>query len=165
MRVPDFFLVGAPKCATTAMHHYLRQHPQLFMPEMKEVHHFGSDLGGLPGALTDEQYGALFAPASPEARVGQTSIWALYSNRAAQEIRAANPAARIVAIIREPIDMMYALHSEYVANGIEDIASFAKALDAEADRSRGKRLPLGGRYPAKIYQLREVVAYSAQLER
>ena len=44
MRYPDFYIVGAPKCGTTAMYDYLRQHPQLFMPDRKEPLYFGSDL-------------------------------------------------------------------------------------------------------------------------
>ena len=41
---PDFFIVGAPKCGTTSMYHYLRQHDQIFMPDYKEPHYFGKDL-------------------------------------------------------------------------------------------------------------------------
>ena len=41
---PDFFIVGAPKCGTTSLYYYLRQHPQIFMPDYKEPHYFGKDL-------------------------------------------------------------------------------------------------------------------------
>lgn len=44
MRKPDFFIVSAPKCGTTAMYTYLKQHPNIFMPDRKELHFFGSDL-------------------------------------------------------------------------------------------------------------------------
>ena len=44
MRMPDFFIVGAPKCGTTAMFYYLKQHPEIFMPEQKEPRFFSSDL-------------------------------------------------------------------------------------------------------------------------
>ena len=43
-RVPDFFIVGAPKAGTTAMYEYLRTHPDLYLPERKELRFFGSDL-------------------------------------------------------------------------------------------------------------------------
>ena len=43
MKKPDFFIVGAPKCGTTAMDEYLRQHPDIFM-SAKELHFFGKDL-------------------------------------------------------------------------------------------------------------------------
>ncbi|MGI0040227.1 MAG: sulfotransferase, partial [Nitrososphaera sp.] len=42
MRKPDFFIVGAPKCGTTAIQYYLGQHPDIFLPD-KEMDFFGSD--------------------------------------------------------------------------------------------------------------------------
>ncbi|OOO02066.1 MAG: hypothetical protein USCGTAYLOR_01737 [Chromatiales bacterium USCg_Taylor] len=43
MTKPNFFIVGAPKCGTTAMHFYLNAHPEIFMSR-KELHYFGSDM-------------------------------------------------------------------------------------------------------------------------
>ena len=43
-RKPDFFIVGAPKCGTTSLYYYLRQHPEIFLPDYKEPHYFGKDL-------------------------------------------------------------------------------------------------------------------------
>src|SRR5918996_1338215 len=43
MTRPDFFIVGAPKTGTTSLHQYLRQHPGIFMPAVKELNYFGSD--------------------------------------------------------------------------------------------------------------------------
>ena len=45
---PNFFIVGAPKCGTTALYEYLRPHPNVFMPEIKEPHYFAKDLGTYP---------------------------------------------------------------------------------------------------------------------
>ena len=42
MKTPNFFIVGAPKCGTTAMNDYLNRHPDIFMAT-KELHYFGSD--------------------------------------------------------------------------------------------------------------------------
>jgi Sulfotransferase domain len=67
-------------------------------------------------------------------------VWYLYSQQAATEIRAFNPATRIIIMLRNPIDMMYSLHSQRVYNDNENIADFAEALAAEADRRQGKRL-------------------------
>ncbi|MCH9035408.1 MAG: sulfotransferase [Planctomycetes bacterium] len=44
MNKPDFFIVGAPKCGTTSLYEYLRQHPEVFMSRIKEPHFFGRDL-------------------------------------------------------------------------------------------------------------------------
>ena len=142
-RSPDFFLVGAPKCGTTAMHAYLRQHPQIFMPAQKELHYYGSDLHGLPTTLRPEQHDALFEGAGDADRVGVTAIWALYSREAAREIKADHPGARIVIMLRDPIEMIYALHSEHLYQAIEDIGSFRLALEAETATPVGAVPPPG----------------------
>ena len=46
MPKPDFFIVGAAKCGTSSLYTYLRQHPDIFMPHMKEPNFFGSDVTG-----------------------------------------------------------------------------------------------------------------------
>ena len=78
MRRPDFFIVGAPKCGTTALYEYLKQHPEVFMPkEAKEPNFFGSDFNN-PFFIRDENaYLALFADARYEKRVGEASVWYL----------------------------------------------------------------------------------------
>lgn len=163
-RAPDFFLVGAPKCGTTAMHAYLRRHPQVFMPAQKELHYFGSDLHGLPTTLRPDQHDALFEGARDADRVGVTAIWALYSREAAREIKAAHPAAGIVIMLRDPVEMMYALHSEHLYQAIEDIGRFPMALEAEAGRLSG-RSPLPACYPAALYCYRAIATFSEQVER
>jgi hypothetical protein len=163
---PDFFLVGAPKCGTTAMHAYLRRHPEIFLPDAKEIHYYGSDLSGLATQLTDQQHAALFVGAETAKRVGETCIWALYSRRAAAEIRRDVPQARILIMLRNPVEMVYAQHSELVYQWIEDIASFPRALAAEEDRKQGRRLPQGAfPVPRSILFYREVAKYAAQVER
>src|SRR5215207_9230182 len=95
-RLPDFFIVGAPKCGTTAMYEYLRQHPSIFMPFHKEPLFFGSDLHHRYGRLTEAEYRALFRAARPDQRVGEASAWYLYSTTSAAEIHAAAEDARII---------------------------------------------------------------------
>jgi len=143
MRTPDFFIVGAPKCGTTAMSDYLRQHPEIYMPQRKEPHFFGSDLDApYPYFIRDkEQYFSLFAEAKDEKRVGEASVWYLYSKRAAFEIKEFCPTASIIIMLRNPVDMIYSLHSQRLFTGNEDIPDFEEALEAEEDRKRGLRIP------------------------
>lgn len=141
MRKPDFFIVGAPKCGTTSMNDYLQVHPEIFIPVKKEIHFFGSDLPFLKGTrVTEQEYMAYFAPARDEKRVGEASVWYLYSQRAAAEIKAFMPTARIIIMLRNPVDMMYSLHSQRLYNDNENILNFAEALAAEAERKQGRRL-------------------------
>src|SRR5262245_21415535 len=87
MRTPDFFVVGAPKCGTTALDAYLKQHPDIFIPARKELHYFGSDLAFLKAPrISLEEYLTQFGPAQDQRRVGETSVWYLYSQQAAAEI-------------------------------------------------------------------------------
>ena len=87
-RYPDFFIVGAPKCGTTALYAYLRQHPQIFMPFHKEPLFFGDDLSHRYGRMSTDEYLALVDGAGDGQRVGEASAWYLYSSSAAEEIKA-----------------------------------------------------------------------------
>jgi Sulfotransferase domain len=140
MTMPNFFIVGAPKCGTTALYSYLKQHPEVFLSEMKEPHFFGSDLS-FQNRMSPEAYRELFAGAADRPRVGEASASYLYSARAASEIHQLDPAARIIVMLRNPVDMLYSLHSEYLSNGLEELPDFQVALDAEESRKRGERLP------------------------
>jgi hypothetical protein len=160
---PDFFIVGAPRCGTTAMYEYLRRHPQVFMPEHKEPMYFGSDLASLHEPLTDADYLRLFDGAEPGQRVGEASTWYLYSSRAAEEIRAFAPDSRIIIMLRNPVDVMYSLHTTLVFYGGEDILDFESALEAEPERRAGRRLG-PGRRPEAVYY-RDTVRFDEQVER
>jgi hypothetical protein len=161
---PNFFIVGAPKCGTTAMNDYLAQHPEIFIPEIKEVHFFGSDLHFSKGALRDEAaYLALFAGAT-EPRRGEASVWYLYSRRAAAEIHAFSPDAKIIVMLRDPPDMLYSQHSQFLYNGNEDLTDFRAALAAEDERRAGRRIPKSAHLVEGLFYS-ETVRYAEQLAR
>src|SRR6266498_2750548 len=97
---PNFFIVGAPKCGTTALYEYLRRHPHIFMPKLKEPHFFALDLGH-PMVKTEVHYASLFADSTKEhMRVGEASVYYLYSAVALPAIHAFNPDAKIIAMVR-----------------------------------------------------------------
>ncbi|HEV2124502.1 MAG TPA: sulfotransferase [Chloroflexota bacterium] len=167
---PNFFIVGAPKCGTTALYRYLAQHPDVFMPTNKEPKFFCPDLD--TGSERDaevfvrdlESYLALFAEANGARCVGEATTFYMYSRDAARNIHAFCPEARIIVMLRNPVDVMYALHEERLYNGNEDIADFQEALQAAPERKLGRRLPPRGSVPSFL-QYREVVRFSGQLER
>jgi Sulfotransferase family len=164
MAFPNFFIVGAPKCGTTALYAYLRSHPDVFMPDVKEPHYFGSDLAFRYRRRPDEQrYRSYFAGADGRSRVGEASIWYLYSTAAAAEIREAVPQARAVAMVRDPVEMITAMHSQFVYNGHEDLP-LAEALDAEPERAAGRRIPESANFPAGLLY-RRVASFADQIER
>lgn len=166
-RRPDLFIVGAPKCGTTAMTRYLEAHPEVFVAARKDLHHFGSDLAFRNRPR--EPYTAYlerFAGAGDSRWACDSSVWYLFSSRAADEMQAASPGARIIAMIRHPVDAMHALWSQLRLNGLgdEDIADFAEALAAEPDRLAGRRIPPETPLPSALHY-REVVSFSGQLQR
>jgi hypothetical protein len=165
MPAPSFFIVGAPKCGTTSLNDYLRQHPGIFIPERKELHYFGSDLRFLKSRRpTREEYLANFAAAQPEQIAGEASVWYLFSELAAKEIHAFCPAAKIIIMLRSPADMMYSLHSQYLFESNEDLVDFAEALAAEEDRSQGRRLPPDSNYREGLLY-RRVAGFAEQVRR
>lgn len=163
-RRPDFVVAGAPKCGTTSMHHYLRAHPEVFVPYQKEPNFFSSDVR-IRKRLSEEEYLALFDECRDEAILGEVSIWYLYSRRAAAAIRDLCGPVRIVAMLRNPLDAMHSLHSQLVYTGDEDIEDFAEALAAEEARLRGERAPRGGWKGVECLCYRRVFDYAEQIER
>jgi hypothetical protein len=167
--IPDFVIAGAPRCATTFMWRYLRQHPQIYMPRDKEPTHFATDLdsGSYGDSLVftrDSDYRALFADARPDQLTGEASTWYLYSKVAAERIKAANPGARILVNLRDPVEMVYSIHERRVFTGSEDLVDFREALAAEEDRRAGRRIPSGARIVKALFY-RDVGRLGEQLER
>lgn len=161
---PDFFVVGAPKCGTTSLCDYLGQHPDCFIPNIKELHYFGADLTGDRAVTSLEDYLALFEGYDSKV-CGDGSTWYLYSGSASTEIYDHNPEAKIVVMLRNPIDVMCALHNQMLFDGVnEDIQDFREALLAEDDREKGRRIPRScKRREALLYT--RVVRFCAQIKR
>ncbi len=165
-RRPDFFIVGAPKCGTTAMDRYLKQHPEIFVPEAKELHYFGRDLVLNRHRDTLEEYLARFEGGADARRAGEASVWYLWSRTAAREIKDFEPEARIIIMLRDPVEVMYSQHSQAIINGLgdEDILDFAEALAAEPDRAAGRRVPKVCTF-ADGLRYREIVRFTGQVRR
>jgi hypothetical protein len=165
MRKPNFFIAGAPRCGTTSMYAYLRQHPDIYGSVHKEPHFFGSDLSLLAGAVREEDlYLQLFAGAGERRRVGEASVWYLLSKRAPGEIRAFAPEAKIIILLRDPVQMAYSLYTLFSRSGNEDMPTFEEALAAEPERREGRRLPGGVYFPEGLLYA-EVARHAAKVER
>jgi hypothetical protein len=136
-RKPDFFIVGAPKCGTTSMHHYLSSHPDIFMPQRKEPHFFGGGRNAYPNSSWDDYLGN-FKEAAHEKRIGEASTGYLYSYDACKKIYQYDANARIIIMLRNPVDMIYAWHSEMVWQCDEDEKDFRSALMLEPKRRIGR---------------------------
>jgi hypothetical protein len=160
---PNFFIVGAPKAGTTALYSYLKQHPEVFMCSPKEPQFFAGDICGHQRNVTTlSEYLRHFEDAHAIA-VGEASTCYLGSPGAVQEIRALCGKARIIIMLRNPIDVMYAEHSERLYDGTEHITSFPTALDSKEDRIWRCGHFSGERVSRLKY--RELVKFSEQVKR
>lgn len=144
---PNFFIVGAPKCGTTSLARYLSEHPSVFVCEPKEPNYFARDLidfddaaGSLEAAWRYDQRAYLGLFASADGRhlaVGEASTTYLYSSHALQEIRNFNPDARIIAMLRNPVDLARSLHAQKLIEGEETVGDFATAWRLQKQRETG----------------------------
>ncbi|HUB36603.1 MAG TPA: sulfotransferase [Solirubrobacteraceae bacterium] len=179
-RRPDFFIVGHAKCGTTALYRMLKAHPQIYMPDVKEPEFLSRapehrarraeqperPAKRLPETL--EAYLALFAPATPEQLAGEASTEYLRTPAAAGRIAQLCPEARIVAMFREPVGFLRSLHLQLLQVGVETEVDFARALELETERRRGRRVPRDCPWPpALLYSdhVRYVEQLSAYHER
>jgi Sulfotransferase domain len=163
--IPNFFIVGAPKCGTTALYAYLREHPNIFMPEVKEPHFFAQDLGTYPRIKTLEEYTALFAGRTDRhQRVGEASVYYLRSRVAIANIREFNPEARIIAMFRNPVEMIPAMHSQLLYVAEENEPDFEQAWRKQERRRQGLDLPPRSR-GAFLLQYEDVGRFGTQTER
>jgi hypothetical protein len=170
-RVPDFLIVGHAKSGTTALYEMLRRHPQVYMPELKEPWFFATDMrprfqppraGTAPASL--EEYLALFADAGPDQRAGEASSSYLWSRTAASGIAEVQPDARIIAILREPTSFLRSLHLQLLQTHVESEQDFRTAIELEAERAAGRRVPRRS-YRPQLLQYADHVRYVDQLER
>lgn len=161
---PNFFIVGGPKCGTTSLYNYLSRHPDVFMCPSKEPQFFAADtLGEQRSICTLEDYLRCFSAARNQKRIGEASTAYLGSATAAQSLKEFSPGARIVIMLRNPVDVIYAQHSERVFNNTEHILEFEAALN-----SKERRVWRSGRFKnQQISYLgyRELSRFASQVRR
>jgi hypothetical protein len=164
MTRPNFFIVGAPKCGTSALWHYLSSHPRIFMPARKEPHYFASDLPSYRTVHSLADYLALFEGAGPDvAAAGEASVYYMYSRTAIPNIRRFDPAAKLIAMVRNPIDMIHSFHGQLVYSQQED-RDLRTALRLQADRRLGKHVPVTSVEPS-LLQYTQMARLGEQMER
>ena len=130
--LPDFLVIGAQKAGTTALYAYLRWHPGITGPSWKEVSFF--DRHWWRGA---SWYRGQFPLRWRGRLVGEASPSYLFHPLAPERARAVVPDARLVALLRDPVDRAYSHYQHEVALGREPL-SFEGALAAEEERTRGE---------------------------
>ena len=148
MNLPNFLIIGAAKSGTTALHNYLQQHPQVYMTPEKETNFFAFAGENLhfqgPGdtaintfSITDlENYAAQFAEVTDETALGEACPLYLYHPQAPDRIKANIPDAKLIVILRSPVERAHANFLHLVRDGREPHPDFAHALKDETQRIR-----------------------------
>ncbi len=137
MTVPDFIIIGTQRCGTSSLYKYLTRHPQVAPARRKEVHYF--DLNYQRGI---GWYQAQFQPKQdPKALCGEASPYYLFHPLAARRCAVALPEAKIIVLLRDPVDRAHSHFHHEIRRGCESL-SFEEALDREAERIAGERAKL-----------------------
>ncbi len=169
MALPNFIVIGTQKAGTTALAHYLKQHPQIYITPIKEPGFF--DFEGNPPNFcgpgdqplyahvpTDiETYRELFKAVKDEIAIGEATTWYLYSPRAAERIHHYIPDAKLIVILRNPVDRAYSGFMHAIRDKREVITDFALAL-----REEEKRIEKNWEY---LWRYKDMGFYSIQLQR
>lgn len=164
---PNVFLVGAPKCGTTALAKFISEHPNGFLPYPKEPSFWSSDLqsgSGVADIKTIDDYRMIYQKAKGEQVRLDASTAYLYSDVAVRDILAFQPNAKFMILLRNPVVMAQAYHMEKVFNAVEDEPDFEKAWCLQDARRSGLAIPINCPEPRDLlYQ--DVAALGAQLQR
>jgi hypothetical protein len=134
-RIPNLFIVGAPKCGTTAWVEYLRTHPDIFFPNSKEDCFFALDLPKFRFIHSEVEYAKLFADSGTAKIVGEASAMYLFSEAAANGIRDFNPDAKILIFLREQEGFLPSLHNQFLREFAEEIEDFETVWRLSGQRS------------------------------
>ncbi|GGL07950.1 sulfotransferase family protein [Mangrovihabitans endophyticus] len=128
--LPEFLIIGAQRCGTTSLYHYLSAHPDVRAATGKELQYFS-----LHHRRGLRWYRAHFPVRPPHVRAFEASPYYLFDPDVPARAAAALPQARFVALVRDPVERAYSHYLHARARGFEPL-SFADALDAEPDRMR-----------------------------
>ena len=147
--LPDFFIIGAARSGTTALYQYLTQHPEISMSDPKEPHYFALcdhplDFQGPGDAETINrkaiigaaEYGQLFAHMGEARARGEASVSYLYYSEAARRIRECVPGARLICLLRNPVERAFSAYSFLRTRLFEPEEDFRVALADEPRRIR-----------------------------
>jgi hypothetical protein len=139
---PSFFIVGAPRCGTTALSRALKDHPQISFSKPKETHFFllapEMPVDELRSTYLGVHHGGLTAE---HKALGDGSVSYLYTPESIERALRFDPRAKFIAAVRNPLDLVPSYHARMVYDLEEDVADFSAAWDLQASRAAGQNIP------------------------
>jgi hypothetical protein len=130
-RLPAFIVPGAQKSGTTSLHQLLARHPEVYLPQCKEVHYFS-----LHAHEPVNWYAQHYAEAKPEQRCGDITPYYLFHPWVPERMAALLPQVKLVILLRDPVERCLSQYFHARRLGFETLA-LPEALDAEAERLAG----------------------------
>jgi hypothetical protein len=166
-RVNCFFIVGAPRCGTTAMSKYLKAHPSICFSSPKETNFFLSvNAKASPAQLKEQFLKSFFEPSGKAVQIyGEGSVSTLYSREALGRILECFPDAKFIVMLRNPVEQLPSYHARLLYYRQENVADFASAWDLQDARLAGKNIPQAC-FDPRLLQYRDVGSlgrYTSQL--
>lgn len=166
VRHPNFFIVGAFRSGTTSLYKYLCQHPEIFMPEVKEPSFFCELTPSWATKYREfDAYISLFCDAKDHKAIGEASTPYIVSPESPGRIRKMYPDAKIIIILRNPADRASSLYNLLCWLGFEYVAPFEKALAKENERFENEYFMYNNPFWYYAYLYFHSGLYSAQIER
>jgi hypothetical protein len=146
---PSFFVVGAPRCGTTAVSKALARNPNISFSKPKEPHYFLEPRPELSESALSQQYLSRYHRelTADHQAVGDGSVTYLYAPDAIRRVLRFDPRAKFIVLVRNPVEMMRSYHSRMLFQLDEDEEDFAVAWNLQADRAAGLRIPKRCRDP------------------
>jgi len=161
---PDFVIIGAPKCGTSALHATLKLHPEMFLSPIKEPHYFAFDYPNRREVESLRDYDGLFSRAKDNQLRGEASAYYLSSVEAVPAILRRRPDAKFIALVRHPVDLFVSFHNELLKSFEEDRQSPESAWRMQEKRGRGIDVPKRCTSPATL-QYKNMCSLGHQLQR
>lgn len=149
-RFPDFYILGAPKAGTSSLAQYLDERADVFVSKPKEPRYFAEDFSDRP-IKDDQAYLDLFEDAPADALLGEATTDYLVSAVAVDRILAVRPDAKFIVMLRNPVDMVFAMHAQERKNGYETIEEPDQAWAAIASRKEGRGVPTLCNEPKRLF--------------
>lgn len=161
---PNFFIVGGMRCGTTSLWSYLRQHPEIYMPQFKEPIFFCTSHKSKQCIRDYKAYLDLFSSVTNQKAVGEASAAYLTSPESAELIYSAYPDAKIIISLRNPVEQAFSVYQWMIREGWEWITPFEKALRAEEGRWKDEKFKQTVEY-SQVYFYSRIALHSEQISR
>ena len=162
---PSFYVVGAPRCGTTAISKALAGNPHISFSKPKETHFLLEDRSELARDDLWRLYLERFHPnlARDVQAIGDGSVSYLYAPNSIKQALAFDARAKFIASVRNPVDMLRSYHARLLFSLDEDVTDFSHAWQLQESRRAGNNIPKRCRDP-QILQYGDVAMLGKQVE-